>query len=142
MPGRSDDAGSDVLDTYLADLAGRCGPAVFEAVLAAVRGTCAMLSEGHPALLEGPDGTAFGPQLQREYLALLAVLMTGRTDLEVIGVPTAGGTAGWAVVEPDVAADPDAADAVRARVAAGEADRAEALDVLASAFPPPRRHPR
>ncbi len=62
--------------------------------------------------------------------------MTGRTDLEVIAVPTADEAEGWAVVEPDVAADPDGAYAVRTRVATAEADRVQALDVLASAFPP------
>ncbi|MCF3182035.1 hypothetical protein IPZ70_19090 [Streptomyces polychromogenes] len=61
-------------------------------MVAAVRDTCAMLSEGHPALLTGPV-------LQREHLALTAVLMIGRTDLEVITVPTAEGE-GWAVAEP------------------------------------------
>ncbi|MEU3317271.1 hypothetical protein ABZ743_31975 [Streptomyces sp. NPDC006662] len=125
------------MDVYLTTLAGRCGPAAFEAVIAAVRDTCAMLSEGHPAVLSGPEGTVFGPVLQREYLALMAVLMTGRTDLEVIAVPTDEGE-GWAVVEPDVAADPDSAYAVRARVTAAEADRVRALGVLASAFPPDR----
>ncbi|MFH7595697.1 hypothetical protein WDV06_11425 [Streptomyces racemochromogenes] len=142
MPASGGDAGGhvdgDLLDGYLAALAARCGPAVFEAVVAAVRDTCAMLAEGHTAVLAGPEGSAFGPVLQREYLSLLAVLMTGRTDLEVITVPTAEGE-GWAVVEPDVAADPDTADAVRARVAAAEADRVRALGVLTSVLPPPRR---
>ncbi|MFH7598041.1 hypothetical protein WDV06_23510 [Streptomyces racemochromogenes] len=135
----SGDADGDLLDVYLADLADRCGRAVFEAVVAAARDTCAMLSEGHAAVLAGPEGSAFGPDLQREYLALLAVLMTGRTDWEVITVPTADGE-GWAVVEAEIAADPDTTRAVRARITAAEADRTRAMDVLASAFPPaPRR---
>ncbi|MEW2374218.1 hypothetical protein AB0940_33425 [Streptomyces sp. NPDC006656] len=138
MPAPSGDADGDVLDVYLAGLAHRCGPAAFESVVAAVRDTCGMLAEGHPAVLAGPDGSAFGPDLQREYLGLLAVLMTGRTDLEVIMVATAGGE-GWAVVEPEVAADPEAAGVVRARVAAAEADRVRALGVFASAFAPVRR---
>ncbi|MEU3317353.1 hypothetical protein ABZ743_32405 [Streptomyces sp. NPDC006662] len=96
--------GGDVLDAYLADLAGRCGPAAFKAVVAAVSDTCAMLSGGHTAVLAGPDGTEFAPCLQREYLGSLAVLMTGRTDLEVIAMLAADGTAGWAVVEPETAA--------------------------------------
>lgn len=122
--------GEDALDGYLAALAGRCGRAGFEAVVTAARDTCAMLSEGHPALLAGPEGEGFGPALQREYLSLLAVLMTGRTDLEVIAVPAPGGRRGWAVVEPSVAGDPEAADAVRARLTAGEAERAYVSDLL------------
>ncbi|MFF4579971.1 hypothetical protein ACFY15_16480 [Streptomyces sp. NPDC001373] len=124
------DGQGDVLGVYLEALAARCGRTGFEAVVAAARDTCAMLAEGHPAVLAGPDGEAFGPALQREYLALLAVLMTGRCDLEVIAVPTAGGRPGWAVVEPGVAADPASAAEVRARVAAGEADRVYALGLL------------
>ncbi|MER6218360.1 hypothetical protein ABT213_30485 [Streptomyces sp. NPDC001674] len=42
------------------------------------------------------------------------------------------------MVEPAVAADPGTASAVRARVAAAEADRVQALDVLASALPADR----
>ncbi|MFF4325731.1 hypothetical protein ACWC5F_27720 [Streptomyces sp. NPDC001272] len=53
-------------------------------------------------------------------------------------VPTIDGTEGWAVVEPAVAADPGTASAVRDRVAAAEADRVPALDVLASALPADR----
>ncbi|MEU3317413.1 hypothetical protein AB0940_33380 [Streptomyces sp. NPDC006656] len=139
MPARSGDADGDILGVYLVTLAGRCGPVAFEAVVAAVRDTCAMLSEGHPAILSVPRARRSGPALQREHLALLAVLMTGRTDLEVVAVPTADGAEGWAVVEPDVAADPDTVTAVRARVTAAGADRVQALGVLASAFPPDRQ---
>ncbi|KIF02132.1 hypothetical protein PL81_31705 [Streptomyces sp. RSD-27] len=98
-PALSGDADGDILDAYLAERAVRCERAVFEAVVAATRDTCAMLSEGRAAVLAGPEGSAFGPVLQREYLALPAVLMTGRTDWEVVTVPTAGGE-GWAVVDP------------------------------------------
>ncbi|MEU3724926.1 hypothetical protein [Streptomyces sp. NPDC031705] len=129
------DAG-DVLDTYLQALASRCGRAEFEAVIAAVRDTCGMLSDGHPAVFAGPDGGSFPPNLQREYLALLAVLMTGRTDLKIIKVPSPDGQPGWAVVEPDIAEDPRAADAVRRRVAAAEADRIRAADTLTALFTP------
>ncbi|MFF4498791.1 hypothetical protein [Streptomyces sp. NPDC001546] len=128
--------GGDFLDAYLAALADRCGPAAFEAVVAAVRDTCAMLADGHPAVLAGPDGAAFTPRLQREYLGLMAVLMTGRTDLEVIAVPAADGTEGWAVVEPKIAENPESADAVRARLLAAETDRVRAMEVLTGAFPP------
>ncbi|MEW2371265.1 hypothetical protein AB0940_18160 [Streptomyces sp. NPDC006656] len=40
----------DVLDASLAALVGPCGPAAFEAVVATVTDTCAMLADGHPAV--------------------------------------------------------------------------------------------
>ncbi|MEV7730154.1 hypothetical protein AB0P15_36400 [Streptomyces sp. NPDC087917] len=123
-----------MLDAHLRGLATRCGPAGFEAVIAAARDTCAMLAEGHPAVLAGPDGEAFDPSLQREYLALLGVLMTGRSDLRIIEVPTAGGVPGWAVVEPGIAADAKAVEEVRARLAAGEAERVQAAILLDTVY--------
>ncbi|WP_285441060.1 MULTISPECIES: hypothetical protein [unclassified Streptomyces] len=38
-------------------------------------------------------------------------------------MPTVHGSPGWAVVEPAIADDTAATDAVRARLAAGEAER-------------------
>ncbi|MFJ9344809.1 hypothetical protein ACIRP0_36845 [Streptomyces sp. NPDC101733] len=108
------------------------GAVGFEAVVSTVRDTCAMLADGHPAILAGPDGEAFGSVLQREYLALLAVLMTGRADLEIIAVPIPGGEQGWAVVEPDIAADPRAVDEILARILTGERERDDTLRLLHS----------
>ncbi|MEV7728811.1 hypothetical protein AB0P15_29340 [Streptomyces sp. NPDC087917] len=131
--GSADDADSaDVLDLHLRVVADRLGPAEFEAVVRAASDTCSMPAEGRPAMLAGPGGEGFGSALQREYLALLAVLMTGRTDLEVISVPVAGGARGWAVVEPDVAADPDAVDVIRARIVSREEERVRTVDLLQS----------
>ncbi|CAM5676525.1 hypothetical protein SAVIM338S_07193 [Streptomyces avidinii] len=114
----------DLLDGYLREAPARLGRSGFEAVLRAADATCALLAGGHPALLAGPDEVAFGPDLQREYLALLAVLITGRTDHHVITLPQSDGTAGWAVAEKHLAHDPKALEELRARITARAHDGA------------------
>ncbi|MEU9028982.1 hypothetical protein AB0D46_15950 [Streptomyces sp. NPDC048383] len=131
--------GPDLLDTYLAGLRDRIGARGFEAVVRAADATCVLLAEGHSALLAGPDGqdgrqdAGFDADLQREYLTLLAVLITGRTDHRVVRLPGLDGLPGWAVVEADVAEDPAALDAlcqqIEARARAG-AQTAIALENL------------
>ncbi|MEU9030672.1 hypothetical protein AB0D46_24745 [Streptomyces sp. NPDC048383] len=98
----------DLLDLYLREARIRLGPAGFEAVVRAAEATCVLLAGGQPATLAGPDDDGFGPRLQREYLALLAVLITGRTDHHVVPLATPGGTPGWAVVEDHLLKDPAA----------------------------------
>ncbi|RST09019.1 hypothetical protein EF910_02070 [Streptomyces sp. WAC07149] len=70
--------------------------------------TCALLADGLPTVLAGPPGEAFGSALQREYLALLAVLITGRTDHHVVRLPDPDGTCGWAILKDQAPKDPDA----------------------------------
>ncbi|MFF7501115.1 hypothetical protein ACFZBM_16950 [Streptomyces lavendulae] len=64
-------------------------------LIRAVDATCALLADGHPAVLAGTEGEAFTPTLQREYPSLLA----GRTDHHIIVLPGPEGTPGWAAVE-------------------------------------------
>lgn len=107
----------------------------FQAVIVAADATCMLLSGGHPAVLAGPDGEAdrFGSDLQREYLALLAVLITARCDHRVVRLPGEDGLPGWAVVEAHVAEEGAALDAlcqqiiVRARTGAQSALALESL---------------
>ncbi|THA47093.1 hypothetical protein [Streptomyces sp. A1136] len=127
--------GADLLGTYLEGLRARIGARGFEAVIRAADATCVLLADGHPAVLAGPDGEAdgFGSDLQREYLALLAVLITGRSDHRLVRLPCVDGLPGWAVVEDHVADDGAALDAlcrqitVRARAAAQSALALESL---------------
>ncbi|MFH8894690.1 hypothetical protein [Streptomyces sp. NPDC017949] len=99
---------TDLLDAYLRATLARLGPAGFEAVIRAADATCLLLADGQSAVLAGPDGAAFGSDLQREYLALLAVLITGRTDHLIVALPSADGASGWAVVEQHLTRDPKA----------------------------------
>ncbi|WCD83710.1 hypothetical protein KPP03845_100029 [Streptomyces xanthophaeus] len=102
----------DLLDTYLTGLRDRLGARGFEAVVRAADATCVLLAEGHHAVLAGPDGrdgrvdAGFDADLQREYLTLLAVLITGRTDHRVVRLPGLDGLPGWAVLETEPTEDP------------------------------------
>ncbi|MFI5761778.1 hypothetical protein ACIA8F_12635 [Streptomyces sp. NPDC051563] len=126
--------GSDLLDDYLREALARLGRPGFEAVLRAADATCMLLAGGHAAVLEGPDGEGgFGPVLQREYLALLAVLITGRTGHHIIALPQSDGTAGWAVVEEHLLHYPKALEELRTRITAqahASAQTVRALEYL------------
>ncbi|MFD6878400.1 MULTISPECIES: hypothetical protein [unclassified Streptomyces] len=124
---------TDLLDDYLRAALARLGPANFEAVIRAADATCQLLANGQPAVLAGPDGAAFGPDLQREYLALLAVLITGRTDHPIVPLPSPDGTPGWAVIEHHLTQDPRALGDLCARIgdkARGSARTGTALEQL------------
>ncbi|MGW0365873.1 hypothetical protein [Streptomyces sp. NPDC002990] len=116
MNARDDRGGGsrDLLDAYLEGLRARIGARRFVAVVRAADATCVLLADGHPAVLAGPDGedgrddAGFDTDLQREYLTLLAVLITGRTDHRVVRLPGLDGLSGWAVVEAEAADDPAA----------------------------------
>ncbi|MFF4321202.1 hypothetical protein [Streptomyces sp. NPDC001568] len=71
---------TDVLGEYLRAALARLGSADFETVIRAADATCQLLADAQPALPAGPDGAVRGSHLQREYLSLLAVLITGRAD--------------------------------------------------------------
>ncbi|MDA5283878.1 hypothetical protein [Streptomyces sp. Isolate_45] len=108
---------TDVLGEYLRAALARLGSADFETVIRAADATCQLLADAQPALPAGPDGAVLGSDLQREYLALLAVLITGRTDHHIVALPAPDGTPGWAVIERHVARDPRALADVCARIA-------------------------
>ncbi|MFF5705694.1 hypothetical protein ACFY7H_24905 [Streptomyces sp. NPDC012794] len=79
--------GADVLDLYLQMARARLSPARFEAVVRAVQDTCGLLAQGHQALVAMPGEEGFSPEMQREYLALLAVMITGSLDHRVVELP-------------------------------------------------------
>ncbi|MFJ7271341.1 hypothetical protein ACIQV3_32670 [Streptomyces sp. NPDC099050] len=122
--------GPDLLDDYLREVLARLGRPGFEAVLRATDATCTLLAGGPPALLAGPDDGAFGPGLQREYLALLAVLITGRTDHHIIDLPQSDGTPGWAVVEEHLLHDSKSLEELRTRITARAHDSARNAQAL------------
>ncbi|MFD0375815.1 hypothetical protein [Streptomyces sp. NPDC127112] len=75
-PTRGGDARGGVLDSYLVDLAGRCGPAAFAAVVGAARDTCGMLAQADPLNCPAPTVRHSAPPwLDRT--ATLAALFQG-----------------------------------------------------------------
>ncbi|MFJ7263529.1 hypothetical protein ACIQV2_25575 [Streptomyces globosus] len=91
--------GGDVLGSYLQDLQGRLGGARFEALIRAVQATCSLLDAGPRPLLEVPAGSGLPPDLRREYVALLAVMITGRADHRLVELGTPDGEKGWAALD-------------------------------------------
>ncbi|MEU4955754.1 hypothetical protein AB0G57_42160, partial [Streptomyces lavendulae] len=85
-------------------------------LIRAADATCALLADGHPAVLAGAEGEAFTPALQREYPSLLAVLLAGRTDHHIIALPGPEGTPGWAAVEPHLTHDPHTLEHLRTQI--------------------------
>ncbi|MFD3870268.1 hypothetical protein [Streptomyces sp. NPDC058623] len=125
---------ADLLDDYLRAALARLGPAGFKAVIRAADATCLLLADGQPAVLAGPDGKAFDTLLQREYLALLAVLITGRTDHSIVPLPNPDGTPGWAVIEDHHTQDPQTLEDLCARIVATARDNAHAGAALEQAW--------
>ncbi|MFJ3883223.1 hypothetical protein ACIPW5_37985 [Streptomyces sp. NPDC090077] len=125
---------ADLLDTYLRDALDRLGPAAFETVIRAVDATCALLADGHPTILTGPDSEPFTPVLHREYLSLLTVLITGRTDHHMVALPNGDGTPGWAAVEPHLTHHPEALEDLCAQIITRAQEGARASEVLERAW--------
>ncbi|MFB7462445.1 hypothetical protein ACFCZ1_02865 [Streptomyces sp. NPDC056224] len=101
---------ADVLGAYLEVLRARLNGERFEALIRAVQITCALLGDGHQPVLEVPGEDDLAPDLQREYLSLMAVMITGHLDHRLVELSAPDGARGWAVVEnpPAVAENPRA----------------------------------
>ncbi|MFE1790967.1 hypothetical protein ACFW7J_21695 [Streptomyces sp. NPDC059525] len=122
MDGKTGDG--DLLDGYLQEALTRLGSDRFEGVVRAADATCTLLADGHPAVLAGPSGEAFDSGLQWEYLALLVMLITGRTDHRLVRLPAPDGTCGWAILKDHAPKDSETLRQLRAgitRRASGQA---------------------
>ncbi|TDU74232.1 hypothetical protein [Streptomyces sp. KS 21] len=89
----------DVLGPYLEVLRARLDGERFEVLIRAVQATCALLADGREAVLEVPGETDLAPDLQREYLSLMAVMITGHLDHRLVELAAPDGGKGWAVVD-------------------------------------------
>ncbi|MFK0257878.1 hypothetical protein [Streptomyces sp. NPDC090445] len=101
-PAGPDDGGpgAEVLGSYLEGVRARLSGERFDVLIRAVQTTCALLGEGHhQAVVEVPGGGELAPDLQREYVSLLAVMITGRLDHHLVELDAPEGDKGWAVVE-------------------------------------------
>ncbi|WP_073907728.1 hypothetical protein [Streptomyces sp. CB00455] len=96
----------DVLGSYLEVLRARLDAEEFEVLIRAVQTTCALLGDGHEAVLEVPGERELAPALQREYLSLMAVMITGHLDHRLIELAAPDGGRGWAVVDNTLPVQP------------------------------------
>ncbi|KPH98973.1 hypothetical protein OV450_5526 [Actinobacteria bacterium OV450] len=94
-----DDQEADVLGSYLEVLRARLSGERFELLIRAVQTTCALLADGREAVLEVPGDPDLAPELQREYLSLMAVMITGHLDHSLVELAAPDGGTGWAVVD-------------------------------------------
>ncbi|OEJ30081.1 hypothetical protein [Streptomyces subrutilus] len=95
-----DDAGEfDVLGVYLEALRAQMSPPRFRTLVAAVQETCGLLSDGKSAQVTVPGDGFLPSDLRREYLSVLAIMITGRMDHRLVEVLGPGGTSGWVVLE-------------------------------------------
>ncbi|MET9107389.1 hypothetical protein [Streptomyces zhihengii] len=92
------------VELYLESVKARIRPASYEALLRAVHEMAPRFAAGQFGLIHA--GTGFGPQVQREFLAVMAIMTTGRMDHHVIDMPGPGSTTAYAVVTPEAANDP------------------------------------
>ncbi|MEV6582698.1 hypothetical protein AB0M92_31565 [Streptomyces sp. NPDC051582] len=90
---------ADVLGSYLEVLRARLTGERFEALIRAVQTTCALLADGREAVLEVPGDADLAPDLQCEYLSLMAVMITGHLDHRLVELAAPDGGKGWAVVD-------------------------------------------
>ncbi|MFG2709928.1 hypothetical protein ACGFX2_05110 [Streptomyces goshikiensis] len=97
--GSGDGQDTDVLGPYLEVLRARLSGERFELLIRAVQTTCALLAHDQEAVLKVPAATELAPDLQREYLSLMAVMITGHLDHRLVEIAAPDGGKGWAVVD-------------------------------------------
>ncbi|MCX4545509.1 hypothetical protein [Streptomyces sp. NBC_01565] len=97
--GAGDGQDADVLGSYLEVLRARLSGERFEVLIRAVQTTCALLADGQEAVLKVPADSELAPELQREYLSLMAVMITGHLDHRLVEIAAPDGGKGWAVVD-------------------------------------------
>ncbi|MET7621921.1 hypothetical protein [Streptomyces sp. NPDC005408] len=105
------DNGPDLASLYLKSVKARMDPDQFATLDQAVHELAHMLSDGHTGIFEAGGRENFTADVQRELLAVMAILTTGRMDHHVAELPGPDGSTGYAVVTADVANDPETARA-------------------------------
>ncbi|MFK4600420.1 hypothetical protein RKD30_007087 [Streptomyces pristinaespiralis] len=104
------------VELYLESVKARMAPEDFETLHQAVTEMSRLISEGHEGVLEAGDRENFAGDVQREFLAVMAIATTGRMDHQVIDMPGPDGSPGYAVVTPEVANDPAALAELRQQI--------------------------
>ncbi|WP_244257946.1 hypothetical protein [Streptomyces sp. Tu 2975] len=104
------------VELYMESVKARMAPEDFETLHEAVNEMSRLITEGHEGVLEAGDRENFAGEVQREFLAVMAIATTGRMDHHVIDMPGPDGSPGYAVVTPEVANDPAALAEVRQQI--------------------------
>ncbi|MFF8265580.1 hypothetical protein [Streptomyces virginiae] len=115
--GQGDGDEFDVLGVYLETLRAQMSSQQFRSLVRVVQATCGLLSEGRSAPLAVPGDGLLSGDLRREYLTVLAVMITGRMDHRLVEVPGPDGKSGWVVLEGGAEHGTAASRAVRDAVA-------------------------
>jgi hypothetical protein len=103
-------------ELYLESVKARMDPEDFETLHQAVQEMSRLIAEGDEGVLEAGNRENFAGDVQREFLAVMAIVTTGRMDHHVIDMPGPDGSPGYAVVTPEVANDPLAVAELRQQI--------------------------
>ncbi|MFD5065642.1 hypothetical protein [Streptomyces sp. NPDC058394] len=92
---------------YLESVKARMPAEEFETLRQAVHEMVHLIADGREGFLETGDRENFTDTIQKEFLTVMAIVMTGRMDHQVVDIPGPDGSPGYAVVTPELANDPD-----------------------------------
>ncbi|GAA4760028.1 MULTISPECIES: hypothetical protein [Streptomyces] len=115
---------------YLESVKARMDPEDFSTLHSAVEEMTRLMAEGNEGFLEAGSAKNFAGDVQREFLVVMAIVSTGRMDHEVVDMPGPDGSAGYAVVTPEVAGDPEALAEIRDQVHTWMTERQAVDDAL------------
>ncbi|WP_329028097.1 hypothetical protein [Streptomyces sp. NBC_00690] len=100
---------------YMQTLRARMAPAEYKTLATAVNEFCRQIAKGGTGSFQ-IDDAAFTPGIHQELMTVITMLATGRADHHYIDVPGPNGTFGGAMVQADIAHDPEQLAAVRAKL--------------------------
>ncbi|MFE4924740.1 replication-relaxation family protein [Streptomyces sp. NPDC056661] len=112
---------------YLESVKGRMPAEEFETLHQAVHEMVHLIADGREGFLETGDRENFTDNIQREFLTVMAIVMTGRMDHQVVDMPGRDGSPGYAVVTQELANDPEELAKVREKLHDWATER-EAID--------------
>ncbi|MET4644494.1 hypothetical protein ABID95_004243 [Streptomyces atratus] len=112
---------------YLESVEARMPAEEFETLDQAVHEMAHLIADGREGFLDAGDRENFTDNIQKEFLTVMAIVMTGRMDHQVVDLPGPDGSPGYAVVTPELANDPKGLAELRDRIHHHATDR-EAID--------------
>jgi hypothetical protein len=112
---------------YLESVKARMPAEEFETLHQAVHEMVHLLTDGREGILETVDRENFTDNIQKEFLTVMAIVMTGRMDHQVVDMPGRDGSPGYAVVTQELANDPEELAKVREKLHDWATER-EAID--------------